>query len=241
VGRGDLPALISRRKVLGGALALGACSRLGEHHVDAVVRACALIPAETGGPFPGDGTNGVNVLALAGVVRADIRGSFGGPTGIAAGAPLTLTLTIIDSLTCAPLANHAVYVWHCDAAGNYSLYSAATVNENYLRGVLETDADGRASFTTVFPGCYPGRWPHVHFEVFESLAAATSGANALVTSQLAFPKPSCDTAYADAAAYPNSAANLAQLSLSTDSVFSDGAELETATVTGAAAELTVNI
>jgi protocatechuate 3,4-dioxygenase beta subunit len=54
--------------------------------------------------------------------------------------------------------------------GNYSLYSEAAAGENYLRGAQEVDAAGTASFTSISPACYSGRWPHVHFEVYASLA-----------------------------------------------------------------------
>ena len=115
---------------------------------------CTIIPGETGGPYPADGTNGPNVLAIDGVVRSDIRPSFGTSTGVATGTVLTVTLTVIDvARDCMPLANRAVYLWQCDADGNYSLYSTATLNENYLRGVQITDGNGQVTFTTVFPGC----------------------------------------------------------------------------------------
>ena len=35
------------------------------------------IPEETAGPYPGDGSNGANVLTESGVVRSDITSSFG--------------------------------------------------------------------------------------------------------------------------------------------------------------------
>ena len=147
------------------------------------------IPDETGGPFPGDGTNGVNVLAEDGVVRSDITASFGAATGVATGIPLNVVLNVQDVANGGnPLTGAAVYLWHCDAEGNYSLYSEGVTEENYLRGVQEVDADGNATFTTIYPGCYSGRWPHIHFEVYESLEAATNGRNAIKTSQLAFPQ-----------------------------------------------------
>ena len=68
-----------------------------------------------------------------------------------------------------------MYLWHCTADGNYSLYSSGITNQNYLRGVQVSDASGLVSFTSIFPGCYSGRWPHIHFEVYRSLALATSG------------------------------------------------------------------
>ncbi len=126
-----------------------------------------------------------------------------------------------------------MYVWHCDRAGGYSLYSAGVTNQNYLRGVQEADSNGRVSFTSIFPGCYAGRWPHIHFEVYPSLSAATSVANRAATSQIALPKAACDAAYA-AAGYENSIVNLSRVSLATDNVFSDGSALELATVTGSA-------
>lgn len=75
------------------------------------------IPEETAGPFPGDGSNGPNVLTQDGVVRSDIRSSFGSASGTAEGVPLTLDLTILDAASDAPLAGAAVYAWHCDREG----------------------------------------------------------------------------------------------------------------------------
>src|SRR5262245_47521744 len=192
------------------------------------------IPEETQGPFPADGSNGPTVLPLSGVVRSDIRSSFAGLSGTADGVPLTIELTIVSVSTCAPLAGRAVYIWHCDRAGGYSLYSQGVTNQNYLRGVQEADASGRVSFTSIFPGCYSGRWPHIHFEVYPSLAAATNVANRVATSQIALPKSACDAAYATAG-YESSITNLSRVSLASDMVFSDGSALELATVTGSAA------
>lgn len=81
-----------------------------------------------------------------------------------------------------PIAGYAVYIWHCDRAGNYWMYSAAAASENYLRGVQETAEDGTVTFTTIFPACYSGRWPHIHFEVYPSLGVASSGASKVATS-----------------------------------------------------------
>jgi protocatechuate 3,4-dioxygenase beta subunit len=192
------------------------------------------IPEETQGPYPGDGSNGPNVLGLTGVVRGDIRTSFAGLSGTADGVPLTIVLNIVSVSTCAPLSGRAIYVWHCDRAGRYSLYTAGATNQNYLRGVQEADGSGRVTFTSIFPACYAGRWPHIHFEVYPSLSAATSVANKVATSQIALPKEACDAVYATSG-YESSVTNLRQVSLSTDMVFSDGASLELATMTGSAA------
>lgn len=197
--------------------------------------ACASkIPEETAGPYPADSSNGPSVLNQTGVVRSDIRTSFAGLSGTATGVPLTIALTIVSASTCAPLANRAVYLWHCDQAGRYSLYSAGATNQNYLRGVQAADANGKVTFTSIFPACYAGRWPHIHFEVFPSLTAATNVANKIATSQLALPKATCDLVYATSG-YQSSITNLSQVSLASDMVFSDGSSLELATITGSVA------
>ena len=189
------------------------------------------VPEETAGPFPGDSSNGPNVLNQTGVVREDIRSSFAGLSGTAAGVLLNLELTIVSASSCTPLAGYAVYLWHCDRAGLYSLYSVGATNQNYLRGVQAANANGVVKFTTIFPGCYAGRWPHMHFEVYRSLTAATSVSNKIATSQIALPKAACDLVYATTG-YSTSVTNLSRISLATDGIFSDGASLELATVTG---------
>ncbi len=208
------------------------------------VSECSKIPEETGGPYPGDGSNGPNALTASGIVRDDITTSFGSLSGTAAGIPLTIELKIVNTAgNCANLAGYAVYIWHCDRDGNYSMYTAA--NQNYLRGVQETDSTGTVTFKSIFPACYSGRWPHIHFEVYESLELATAAGAKLATSQLAMPKAQCDEVFATAG-YENSVSNLSQISLSTDMVFSDGADSETPTVTGSTtdgyvASLTVGV
>jgi protocatechuate 3,4-dioxygenase beta subunit len=194
--------------------------------------ACTVIPEETAGPYPGDGTNGANALGLSGIVRSDIRASIAGATGVAAGVPLTISLRVLQTAaSCAPLAGYAVYLWHCDRDGSYSMYSAAAAGENYLRGVQETDDQGRVTFTSIFPACYAGRWPHIHFEIYPSLASATNGANKIATSQLALPEASCNEVFATAG-YEASVRNLATMSLASDNVFSDGASTQTPTISG---------
>ncbi|MEH0420259.1 dioxygenase family protein [Streptomyces sp. B21-083] len=195
---------------------------------------CATIPDETAGPYPGDGSNGVNVLKESGVVRSDITSSFGDSAGgRAEGVPLTITLTVVDAASgCGtPRAGAAVYLWQCDRAGDYSLYTEGVTDENYLRGVQETDDKGRVTFTSVFPGCYPGRWPHIHFEVYSSLADATAATAITSTSQLALPKDVCDTVYATDG-YSRSVENPARLSLETDMIFSDGYDQQLAAMAG---------
>ena len=197
--------------------------------------ALTVIPEETAGPYPGDGSNGVNVLSESGIVRSDIRSSFGSSSTVAEGVATTIKLTLVDAKGAAPLPGAAVYIWHCDAAGLYSLYSAGATAENYLRGVQAADSNGVVTFTSIYPACYAGRWPHIHFEVYPSLADATSASNKLATSQLALTEAASAAVYATAG-YPQSTRNLSQVSLSTDMVFSDGAELETPVIAGSVAD-----
>jgi protocatechuate 3,4-dioxygenase beta subunit len=193
------------------------------------------IPTETAGPYPADGSNAsnqtLNVLASSGIVRSDIRTSLATGT-IAAGIPLAITLALVDTNNnCAPLAGYAIYLWHCNREGLYSLYSSGVTAEDYLRGVQATAADGTASFSSIFPACYAGRWPHVHFEIYPSLTEATGTGNIVHTSQLALPQAICETVYATEG-YSASVTNLSQISLASDNIFSDGYSTQMATVTG---------
>jgi protocatechuate 3,4-dioxygenase beta subunit len=110
------------------------------------------------------------------------------------------------------------------------MYSGAVANENYLRGVQEADESGTLTFTTVFPGCYDGRWPHIHFEVYDSLLATIDG-DPIKTSQVALPAESCAAAYV-VAGYEQSVSNLARTSLDDDNVFGDGSLLQLPLVGG---------
>ena len=190
------------------------------------------IPEETAGPYPGDGSNGVNVLTESGIVRSDITSSFGTASGVAAGVPLTITLKVLDTANgSAPLEGAAIYLWHCDQSGRYSLYSDGVTNENYLRGVQAAAADGTVTFTSIYPAAYSGRWPHIHFEVYPSLADATRASGKLRTSQVALPEKPSKLVYATDG-YDASLGNLAQASLQTDMVFSDGWSLQLGKVSG---------
>jgi protocatechuate 3,4-dioxygenase beta subunit len=190
------------------------------------------VPEETAGPYPGDGSNGPNVLDDSGIVRSDIRSSFGSSTTTAEGVPLEIKLTVRDAATGDILEGAGVYLWHCDRDGNYSLYSEAAAGENYLRGAQEVDVGGTAAFTSIFPACYSGRWPHVHFEVYASLPDATSSGPIVKTSQIALPKEACEAVYATAG-YEQSVSNLSQVSLAGDMVFGDdGGIHQLATMSG---------
>jgi hypothetical protein len=92
------------------------------------------------------------------------------------------------------------------------------------------------SFTTIFPACYEGRWPHMHFEVYESIDSATTSSNKLRTSQLAIPADVCAQVYGVVDGYEASADSFASVSLDSDMVFGDGYSLQLATVSGSVDE-----
>jgi protocatechuate 3,4-dioxygenase beta subunit len=189
----------------------------GATDTGAAAGTCTEVPQETAGPYPADGSSAsnrsYNVLALSGIVRSDIRYSIGSSTPVG-GVPLTLTITLTGTRTaCAPLSGYAIYLWHCTQEGDYSVYTEGTIA-------------GTATFTTVVPGCYAGRMPHMHLEIYPSLAAATTASNALKTTQLAFPTDVMGAIYNANAGYSNSVRNLASISFQTDNVFSDGYALE---------------
>lgn len=245
----DLVRLASRRdalKVFGAGGAAAILSTLGVRDASAKTPT-GKVPTETAGPYPGDGSNGPDVLDDSGIVRHDIRRSFGDRRTLATGAPLRVNLTVTDAAEdYRPLSGLAVYLWHCDRLGRYSMYSSAIADENYLRGIVKTDGDGLAWFRTVFPACYDGRWPHIHFEVYASVAKAIANGPIVKTSQIALPAAACEKVYASSA-YSGSAGNLARTSLSSDMVFSDDRAIhQLATVTGSVqkgfvAHLTVGI
>jgi protocatechuate 3,4-dioxygenase beta subunit len=145
---------------------------------------CVLFPQAVEGPFYFDPK----------LLRSDI--SEGRP-----GVPLQITLRVIESGACTPIANARVDIWHADAGGLYSGYvgqgaarEVSTKGESFLRGTQMTDADGVVKFRSVYPGWYPGRTPHIHVKVF--LDAAT-----LVTGQVYFPDDLSAQVYKERAPY----------------------------------------
>jgi len=247
----DVGTIFTRRRMLGLAVGASAAAFLaacgGDSSASSASTAAVAtgattaaaagtpVPEETAGPFPGDGSNGVNALSQSGIVRSDIRSSFGGASGTADGIPIDLAMTIVDAATGKAAEGAAVYVWHCDAEGRYSMYSDGVTDQNYLRGVQVADASGLVKFTSVYPACYQGRWPHIHYEVYPSVDAITAASNKVATSQLALPDEANTAVYATSQ-YDGSQANYSRVSLATDMVFSDGTTNEVPTVTGSVSD-----
>ncbi|HUP20536.1 MAG TPA: intradiol ring-cleavage dioxygenase [Gemmatimonadota bacterium] len=191
-------ALLSRRAALlalgaGGFALLTGCGRRGNGAPVAAGGArgagpaCVVRPQQTEGPYFVDGA----------LNRVDIRPD---PASgrIPAGAPLELTLDVsrIDGEGCTPLPGAVVDLWQCDAAGVYSGVRDPAFDTSelaFLRGWQVTDGDGRARFTTIYPGWYPGRTVHVHFKV-RSDPAADPGFE--FTSQLYFDDDLTDRVFA---------------------------------------------
>lgn len=257
----DLPTILNRRRALGLlsgaglAAALAACgvsNRLGDDPMNqpsaglppggppagtdtsgSVKVEEGEIPGESGGPFPGNGSNGQNVLLRTGIVRSDITSSFGGATGVAKGVPTTIALTLLnlDGRRSTPYEGAAIYLWQCDAKGRYSMYDPYLIHQNYLRGLQSADRRGKVTFRSIFPASYGGRWPHLHFEVYESEASAIRTRGRIRTSQIALPEKACRQVY-ETPGYEVSRANLSRTSLTSDVVFRDGHDLQMAKVTG---------
>ncbi|MGZ9160243.1 MAG: dioxygenase family protein [Candidatus Limnocylindrales bacterium] len=116
---------------------------------------CVVAPELTEGPYYVD----VNLE------RSDIRANTG-DGAVSPGASLRLDWIVsqVDGTACAPLEGVIVDVWHCDALGTYSGVEGST-GTDFLRGHQRTDANGTATFSTVYPGWYSGRAVHIHFKI----------------------------------------------------------------------------
>ena len=148
---------------------------------------CVLMPDQIEGPY-----------YLQSKLRADI-------TEDRKGLPLELTIEVVQMPDCTPLEGATVEIWHCDAEGGYSGYGSdlarapfdasleiltggegedshlEPINEDsFLRGGLVTDAQGRATFATIFPGWYEPRVAHIHLKV-------SKDGQSFLTTQLYFP------------------------------------------------------
>jgi protocatechuate 3,4-dioxygenase beta subunit len=180
--------------------------------------ACVVSPEETIGPYP-DITGMLNNPAFN---RRDV-------TEGRAGTPLTLNLKVVNvKAGCAAVANAAIEIWQCDAAGNYSEYSQPGFNgvgQTFLRGVQTTDSAGAVSFSTIYPGWYNGRATHIHVDVYIN-------AQRVKVTQIAFPENISAQVYAQGV-YASKGQNTT--TNTRDNVFSDGVNDELATVSGSAA------
>ena len=79
------------------------------------------------------------------------------------GTKTKLTITVVDS-SCKPVKGAKVDIWHANAEGKYSAVEG--VPGNFSRGSLITNAAGKVTFSTIYPGWYPGRTMHIHFKIW---------------------------------------------------------------------------
>ena len=185
---------------------MGACkkdSTTGTSSTD-----CAVTNSETAGPYP---TKSPSSFVTKNIVSDRT------------GTALTVQITVRNvKNNCAFLKDAIVDIWHCDAAGAYSEYGNLT-SVHFLRGRQTTDANGIADFTSIYPGWYSGRAPHIHVHVYNS-----SGTSLLVT-QIAFPEDVSKVVYAQGVYASRGQADTKNAS---DGIFSDGVSNELATLTG---------
>jgi len=195
---------------------IGACNEDQLPEDDLTSGDCVTTPSETAGPFPTKNPSSLSIVDI---------------TSDRTGVSLTINITIQNKNSdCTALEGALVDIWHCDKDGYYSEYGGTGLQpENltayhFLRGRQITDNNGLAGFTSIFPGWYPGRAPHIHVHIYDS-----SGKSLLVT-QIAFPTETCDTVYTSATQfYTKGTQNTSNTS---DNVFSDSLDDEIATVTG---------
>jgi protocatechuate 3,4-dioxygenase beta subunit len=166
---------------------------------------CAVSPSETVGPYPSHGD----------YFRSNVTD--GKP-----GLPLALTISVVNAAAgCPPGAGANVEIWQCDHEGVYSEYGQGQ-GQTYLRGIQATDADGRVTFQTVYPGWYQGRATHIHVEV-------TMNGRSVKVTQIAFPEEVTAAVYrtgVDATKGQNATTN------SRDNVFADSVSQEMITLSG---------
>jgi protocatechuate 3,4-dioxygenase beta subunit len=156
---------------------------------------CVLTPEQTEGPY---------YIANEKVRRNITEGR--------PGTPLTLRLAVVDAKTCKPIKGASVDIWHCDAAGTYSGFGAGRSNRTFMRGIQRTNANGIATFRTVYPGWYSGRTVHIHVKVHVR-------GNVVHTGQLYFPDSVTDAAFRSA---PYSSRPNRDVRNANDSVYRNG-------------------
>jgi len=219
--------ILSRREVLALLGAVGVVAAAGRFPAQSLAQAargtapggagteapaCVVRPEQMEGPYFNDER----------LERSDIRVE---PTTgeVKGGIPLALTFRILQiGDSCTPLPEATVDIWHCDAQGDYSAFEDTTqgfdtVGQSWLRGYQVTDENGEASFTTIYPGWYPGRAVHIHFKI----RATGADASYEFTSQLYFDDDLSDRVFQEE---PYVRGEAREVRNTNDFIFADGGE-----------------
>jgi protocatechuate 3,4-dioxygenase beta subunit len=184
---------------------------LAQDDTTTALPSCVVKPDLTEGPYFVD----------EGLERSDIRSD--SSTGeVKAGVPLIITFLVSQiGDACTPLAGAKVDVWHCDALGVYSDVtdrSFDTTGQDFLRGYQPTDANGKAEFTTIYPGWYQGRAVHIHFKI---TTTGTNGEAYEFTSQFFFDDTLTDQVHA---LEPYASKGQRDLRNANDGIYQEGGE-----------------
>lgn len=165
---------LTRRRALGGLGLLVAGSAASTTLFAQNAGSCVLAAEVGEGPFYFDPE----------LLRSDISDD-------QPGAPLRVSMRILDEQSCEPVPGARVDMWQADGVGLYSGYTnqrgtgavppSTVADESWLRGTQICDDSGLVTFTTIFPSWYRGRTPHIHFKVL-------IGNSELVASQIFFPE-----------------------------------------------------
>lgn len=204
-------------------MALIAPALISNNKDDSGSAACSVTNSETAGPFP--------TITPASLVTSNIVGD-------RTGVPFTINIVVKNiNDSCGALPGVLVDIWHCDKDGNYSEYGGTQMQQtnytayHFLRGRQTTDANGKVTFTSIFPGWYTGRATHIHVHIY------TAGGTSLLITQIAFPEDSSSAVVtvnaATASGYTKGMTGYTYNS--SDNVFSDGVTNEMSTVTGSVA------
>lgn len=166
---------------------------------------CILSPEQMGGPFYLDPK----------FERSDIKENL-------QGLPMKINVKVLGVKNCEPMPDAVVNIWHCDITGTYSEFGKVNGNPNdasdktWLKGYQKTDVRGDCSFDTIFPGWYPGRVTHIHFDVHLDFTAGgpidqNPNPSSFAISQMYFPDELLTKVYTNVPEYQSKGDNPTKL------------------------------
>ena len=155
------------------------------------------------------------------MIPTDLCASFADHEGTVEGVPLDLERDAARRGRMHPLDGHAICLWHCDGRGEYALYDQPQAN--WRREVGVADAEDILPLTTIVPGCYAERWPHIEFRGDRERRTALSGEAAALT---ALPQDVVSPIYESDPRYQGSTRAMSMITLESDNVFAGSSEDE---------------